>query len=249
MTLEASTKHHTFHRTRQPSQFHILYFEEWLEGVRRSVGDYETPYFYFDPSDAASLATLNGYMERSERDIATRKPTVREAHHAGGAHPPQHAQHRARRFNLQFTGNLPPPAVDSLVERLGSYFPYTVPYSRALFNTSTPEQAVSMSRMADSALPGTFSCVPACPPAIRAPSYRTPFTTDGVLSHPHMCRRTYVLLRAASRAAAASVRVLCIYPAAALPLTCYSPATVPRLSLPALSAPSPPSSPPSSPLL
>lgn len=127
-----------FHASNWLNHFHILYFEEWLEHVRRATGDYTTPYFYFDPSDAASLTALNAYMERAERE-----PHATQ-------HSTRHAPHRGRRFTLAFPGNLPPPDVDRLVATFGNYFPYTSPYERSVFNQTSPTPI-------SSSLAGTFS--------------------------------------------------------------------------------------------
>ena len=127
--------------------FHILYFEEWLEGVRRATHDYHSPYFYFDPSDARGLALLNSYMETAEQDMAgTARKHEQKHEHDAKAHP-----HRGRRFALSFPGNLPPSSVDALVARLPTYFPYSVPYDRTIFS------ATSSGINSTTALPGTFS--------------------------------------------------------------------------------------------
>ncbi len=43
--------------------WHILYFEFWLASLRRATGEYDLPYFYFDPSDRHSLSRLNKFIE------------------------------------------------------------------------------------------------------------------------------------------------------------------------------------------
>ena len=84
----------TFHSSNWLNHFHILYFEDvWLEAMRydwrrlghsqsartphaphfssprpsrRHSGDYDTPWFYFDPSDTASLARMNEFLRRAK---------------------------------------------------------------------------------------------------------------------------------------------------------------------------------------
>lgn len=105
----------------------------------RSRARYRTPYFYFDPSDPLSLNRLNEFMERAEHEMAAHSAK----HTASHASSQARTAHRSpatgsgaqsgRRFALGFPGNLPPRSVDVLIERLPTYFPYTVPYNSGIF--------------------------------------------------------------------------------------------------------------------
>ena len=139
-----------FHASNWLNHFHILYFEEWLESVRRATGDYTTPYFYFDPSDRASLAKLNDYMERAEKEVQARWSSKQQNSAKHDSVAKQKANRAGRRFALDFPGNLAPTAVSELVASFPGYFPYTMPFNRGVFNGSDPTPI-------SPELPGTFS--------------------------------------------------------------------------------------------
>ena len=135
-----------FHASNWLNHFHILYFEEWIETVRRLAADYTTPYFYFDPSDRPSLARINGFIDAIEARRAGHKGS-----HAKPRPPP-------RKFDLDFRGNAPPDVVDALVRRVGVYFPFTATYNGRVFEANVTASALEADGGASiGGLGGTFS--------------------------------------------------------------------------------------------
>ena len=108
----------TFHASGWLNHFHILYFEAWLEAVRRATQEYSAPWWWFDPSDSETLRSFNGFIEQHHRSSPTK--------HGAVAMPPA-------LFPVDKAGNLPPPTVALLTEHLGQYFPPSGGYSMALF--------------------------------------------------------------------------------------------------------------------
>mmetsp|Transcript_37929 Transcript_37929/g.65000 ORF Transcript_37929/g.65000 Transcript_37929/m.65000 type:complete len:349 (+) Transcript_37929:224-1270(+) len=134
------------HASNWLNHFHILYFEEWIETVRRLAADYTTPYFYFDPSDRPSLARINGFIDAIEARRAGHKGS-----HAKPRPPP-------RKFDLDFRGNAPPDVVDALVRRVGVYFPFTATYNGRVFEANVTASALEADGGASiGGLGGTFS--------------------------------------------------------------------------------------------
>lgn len=108
----------TFHASGWLNHFHILYFEAWLEAVRRDSQEYSAPWWWFDPSDRATLRKFNGFIEHHHRSSPMK--------HGAAAMPPA-------LFPEEKAGNLPPPTVALLTEHLGRYFPPSAGYSTELF--------------------------------------------------------------------------------------------------------------------
>ena len=125
----------TFHGTCEPPQFHILYFEEWLEGVRRSIDDYETPYFYFDPADRHSLSNLNKYLVLAKVDNATLRDTLRRRMFDPKTSPDFYEG----AYTLDKCANLRPEALELLVERVGDFFPSYRGFNITAFAARTDE--------------------------------------------------------------------------------------------------------------
>jgi hypothetical protein len=138
-----------FHASNWLNHFHVLYFESWIEAIRRAAHDYTTPWFYFDPSDVESLRLLNEYADRVEANRA------REASHDQSA-PSKVGAPLPRRFSLDFRGNLHPELVQLLVRRLPRYFPHSETYSGRVFEPNASVAELT-DRPGAEALSGTFS--------------------------------------------------------------------------------------------
>ena len=100
---------------------------------RRHSGDYDTPWFYFDPSDTASLARMNEFLRRAKDEN----------------------KDDGRMFRVGFPGNLPPPTVATLVDRLGDYFPRDRGFNDSVFTNAAMGLPLRDSEAAT--LHGTFS--------------------------------------------------------------------------------------------
>ena len=90
-----------------------------IDMIRKATGEYDLPYFYFDPADRHSLSNLNKYLVLAKVDNATLRDTLRRRMFDPKTSPDFYEG----AYTLDKCANLRPEALELLVERVGDFFP------------------------------------------------------------------------------------------------------------------------------
>jgi len=142
--------------------WHILYFEFWLASLRKSAGEYDLPYFYFDPSDRHSLSRLNKFLAMARANSTAAREQLRERLFdrptAEPFYVPEDATH-TNRVQYDVCGNLRSEVRDLLVERVGTFFPSRLGFNTSAFEARTPEalEALAQAPSGSPTWAGTFN--------------------------------------------------------------------------------------------
>ena len=129
--------------------WHILYFEFWLASLRKATGEYDLPYFYFDPSDRHSLSRLNKFLSMARANSTAARERLRERLFNRSTAEPFYVAEDATRMNqLEYDvcGNLRAEVRDMLVERVSTFFPSRLGFNTSAFAARTPEAIEALAR-------------------------------------------------------------------------------------------------------